>query len=165
MDSQSLVYIAARNNCMGQQNIRRLKRHKSYNIKRFSHLPCRIVVKTNSRYPWFITRVEASPNDIPNLKKQILELFSQNCTDDAYIKYVTSVTKTTIYWCCKKFFWDFKLPFSFLLLDTRGNRLIINETIPLVFVGNGGGAKCVTSVTLVTSVTFVTSVTMINQTK
>ena len=76
MDSQSLVYIAARNNCMGQQNIRRLKRHKSYNIKRFSHLPYRIVVKTNSRYSWFITRVEASPNDIPNLKKQILELFS-----------------------------------------------------------------------------------------
>ena len=77
MDSQSLVYIAARNNCIhGQQNIRRLKRHKSYNIKRFSHLPYRIVVKTNSRYSWFITRVKASPNDIPNLKKQILELFS-----------------------------------------------------------------------------------------
>ena len=59
----------------------------------------------------------------------------------------------------------FKLPFSFLLLDTRGNRFMINKTIPLVFVGNGEGAKCVTSVTFVSSVTSVTSVTMINQTK
>ena len=76
-----------------------------------------------------------------------------------YIKYVMSVTKSTICWCCKNFFGHFKLHFSFLLLDTRGNRLIIHKALPLVCVGNAEGAKCVMSVT------FVTSVTMINDTK
>ena len=46
MDSQSLVYIVVRN------------------------------IQTNSRYVWLITRLKASPNDIPTFEKEILELFS-----------------------------------------------------------------------------------------